>query len=113
MHEEKDEDVVHIRKRAEPKDCDTDCMDYSGWTESGVMECGIDDGDPEDILERRSLVKGDRKNSMCVATPLHGNTTAKPSSVCKGINVYDKLAGVGIEISSPTWPKVSKLEVRQ
>jgi hypothetical protein len=49
-HERGDEDVVHIRKRAEGDDCGSDCLTYSGWQENGVLECNAanDQGTSDD-----------------------------------------------------------------
>jgi hypothetical protein len=65
VREEGDEDIVQIRKRTEESDCLSDCLDYSGWTESGTMQCSAEDVD--DALDKRSLVKRSRKEeTLCV-----------------------------------------------
>jgi len=61
MRKDGEEDIVHVRKRAEDKDCQTDCMNYSGWTENGQMQCPSEelgeDVDSEDANIKRGLVK--------------------------------------------------------
>jgi hypothetical protein len=64
-YEEDGEDVVHIRKRVDDEDCETDCLNYSGWTEDRRMHCEAEETDPEEILDKRLLVKRGRKTSTC------------------------------------------------
>jgi hypothetical protein len=64
VSEEGDEDVVRLRKRVDQAECQTDCLDYSGWSQSGTMECSNED--PPDTLEERSLVKRGRKSAKYV-----------------------------------------------
>jgi hypothetical protein len=60
-HEDGEEDIVHIRKRAEKKNCETDCMNCSGWTDDGKMNCPSEgdneDFEPEDMSGNRAIVK--------------------------------------------------------
>ncbi|KAF1851751.1 uncharacterized protein K460DRAFT_271464 [Cucurbitaria berberidis CBS 394.84] len=70
--EEGDEDIVHIRKRAGQEDCGTDCLDYSGWTRSGLMDCAGEDQDAEDtagedVPEKRTLLekRGRKPPTLC------------------------------------------------
>jgi hypothetical protein len=62
-HERGDEDVVHIRKRAEEGNCKSDCLTYSGWEEDGIMRCEPEDEDEEveNAESKRSLWKRGRK----------------------------------------------------
>lgn len=59
-YEEGEEDVVRIRKRAND-DCETDCLNYSGWEEDEQMHCnGENAGDESTTIdaspdERRSI----------------------------------------------------------
>tara|TARA_R110002003_G_scaffold9_6_gene394 strand:+ start:630 stop:977 length:348 start_codon:yes stop_codon:yes gene_type:complete len=66
VNQEGDEDVVHIRKRAD-EDCTSDCLDYSGWTDDGHMQCENENDDVADTLEKRSLLaKRSRKTAKYV-----------------------------------------------
>jgi hypothetical protein len=57
---------VHIRKRAD-EDCTSDCLDYSGWTDDGHMQCENENDDVADTLEKRSLLaKRSRKTAKYV-----------------------------------------------
>jgi hypothetical protein len=68
VHDEGDEDIVRIRKRAEQEDCLSDCIDYSGWTENGLMQCGAGDVDGEAVPVKRSLLgRGRKPSNVCVA----------------------------------------------
>ena len=74
VREEGDEDVVHIRQRAGQDDCGTDCLDYSGWAEDGLMECAPDDVDAEDtagdnVPEKEVLLKKRRKDGTVYVHP--------------------------------------------
>lgn len=62
VREEVDEDVIHIRKRADQDDCLNDCMSYSGWRKDGLMECEPDDEESTaHTPDRRSLQERARK----------------------------------------------------
>lgn len=104
-HEDGDEDVYHIRKRAgnNNNDCgSTDCLNYSAWSENEQM--GWDDGsDTEDTIIdsegenlKRSLKKRDRKQTknMCSDVALPDGT---------------KIPEDGITLDSPTWPGTERL----
>jgi hypothetical protein len=58
--EEGDEDVVRIRKRAN-NDCETDCLNYSGWEVDEQMHCDEEDADDENTAIDASL---DEKRSV-------------------------------------------------
>jgi hypothetical protein len=62
VDEEADEDVVRIRKRADEEECGSDCLDYSGWTEDGHMECEGEVADSEDVLDKRFALEKRRKD---------------------------------------------------
>jgi hypothetical protein len=105
-HEDGDEDVYHIRKRAgnNNNDCrSSDCLNYSAWSENEKM--GWDDEpDTEDTItdsegenfKKRSLKKRDRKQTknMCGDVALPDGT---------------KIPQGGITLDSPTWPGTEKL----
>ncbi|KAH8711916.1 hypothetical protein GQ44DRAFT_776460 [Phaeosphaeriaceae sp. PMI808] len=91
VRNEGDEDVVHIRKRAGQEDCGTDCLDYSGWTENGLMQC--EDNEGEDVPEKRALLE---------------KRGRKETNVCKGLKLDDPLKE--IKLISPTWPQPGTLE---
>jgi len=57
VHEEAEQDVVRIRKRADKKDCESDCISYSGWTDDGLMQCEADEGEPENEPDDPALIK--------------------------------------------------------
>jgi hypothetical protein len=64
--QEGDEDIVHIRKRAD-EDCTSDCLDYSGWTDDGHMQCENEHDDVADTLKKRLLLaKRSRKKAKYV-----------------------------------------------
>jgi hypothetical protein len=103
-HEDGDEDVVRIRKRAnDPEDCDeNDCLTYSGWAEEGkVGNSFVDDmqGDFADPLEKRSQLE--ERSDPKTGTP-----------PCKDI-WFDGNPAPGIPIYSLEWPTPSsKIDVR-
>jgi hypothetical protein len=103
-HVDGDEDVIHIRKRADSNnggDCGkSNCLSYSGWTDNGKM---VPEGTdlpelPIPTLEERSFEKRDRK------TPMKG--VCAGTALGDGQNVPDN----AITISSPTWPDLDTLE---
>ncbi|KAF2824664.1 hypothetical protein CC86DRAFT_353149 [Ophiobolus disseminans] len=94
MHQDGEEDVVHIRKRAGDDDCGSDCMAYSGFSEDNLQHC---DADIEELLDKRSLEKRGRK-------PIKAD-------VCKGVLV-NGAAQPGFYLISPTWPTPETLETR-
>ena len=57
VHEEAEQDVVRIRKRADKKDCESDCISYSGWTDDGLMQCEADEREPETEPDDPALIK--------------------------------------------------------
>lgn len=65
IHEDGDEDIVRLKKRASESDCGTDCLSYSGWEEDGVMNCDDEDADEDGLPEKRAmLLKRGRKEPM-------------------------------------------------
>jgi hypothetical protein len=54
VHQEADEDIVRIRKRVDEEDCGSDCLNYSGWTESRRMECKDETPTSQDELDEES-----------------------------------------------------------
>jgi hypothetical protein len=61
--QEGDEDVVHIRKRGDEEDCETDCLEYNGSTDSASTECPPEDEDLDDALGKRSHLVKRRKEA--------------------------------------------------
>jgi hypothetical protein len=108
QHQDGDEDVIHIRKRA-PSDntkneCGSDCLNYSGWTKNGKMEDGdADETLPsEEAFETRSLMRRDGRkktmNAICAGVAL-STDPAEPVIPADGIRIW-----------SPTWPGLDYLE---
>ncbi len=71
IREEGDEDVVRLRKRGDQEDCSTDCLDYSGWSEDGLMHCPSevledleDILDFGDVLDKRSSAKKAKRKEV-------------------------------------------------
>lgn len=69
VHEDGDEDVVRIRKRAGDEECESDCMGYSGWTEDGRMQCNdenetSEDWDDESMTGLELLLKRGKKGKL-------------------------------------------------
>jgi hypothetical protein len=57
IRDQGDEDVVRLRRRTD-QDCETDCLNYSGWEEDGQMhhdEDTTDDDETEDdkVVDKR------------------------------------------------------------
>jgi hypothetical protein len=112
VHEEGDEDVVKIRKRAnDPEDCDeNDCLTYSGWAEDGRVDNSFVDDivdyfpDPDPTRKRSEVEETDKlekRESL--------KTGTKP---CLGIQ-FDGKQAPGIEIFSLAWPSpASTIDVR-
>ncbi|KAH7075650.1 hypothetical protein BKA63DRAFT_603011 [Paraphoma chrysanthemicola] len=92
-----DEDIVQIRRRATEQDCETDCMTYTSWTDSGVHQC---DDPAEDAVmpEKRSRLEKRRKDSKICEDALF---TKDPKDIMSGFNIY-----------SPNWPNPTESEKR-
>ncbi|KAH7090484.1 hypothetical protein FB567DRAFT_546679 [Paraphoma chrysanthemicola] len=98
VHQDDEEDVVQIRRRANEEDCESDCMTYTPWTESGTNTC---DESIEDLVteEKRSLLEKRRKN-------------APP--ICDKVS-YQGLANdllPTFQLWSPNWPPPGDTEER-
>jgi hypothetical protein len=114
VHQEADEDVVRIRKRAEEQDCGSDCLNYSGWTDSGFMECDEEsqDTDSEERLEKRyRLQRRGRKPPMLYVYPSNRISIIKLTSfsACDKISI-DNTEQDGFYMISPAWPDTNILE---
>lgn len=104
-YHEGDEDVYHIRKRANNNDNDkcgeTDCWNYSGWTTDEKM-ISDDESEPDgglQPLKERSLQKRDRKPPMQICSKLD-------FVLSDGTKIPEE----GFTINSPTWRGVEELE---
>ncbi|KAH5789298.1 hypothetical protein HBI88_049860 [Parastagonospora nodorum] len=91
VHEDGDEDVVHLRKRADKDGCQSDCLSYSGWEEDELMKPSHEDQAAEGSLSKRNA----RKNTR---------------DVCKGVRIEkNSPTAAGIHLHSPTWETVDIL----
>ncbi|EAT79447.2 hypothetical protein SNOG_13120 [Parastagonospora nodorum SN15] len=66
VHEDGDEDVVHLRKRADKDGCQSDCLSYSGWEEDELMKPSHEDQAAEGSLSKRNARKNTR--DVCKGT---------------------------------------------
>jgi hypothetical protein len=118
-HEEGDEDVVRIRKRAnDPEDCEeNDCLTYSGWAEEGKVGNSFEDPivndfpDPDVMPGKRSEWE-ERDGFLEPRDGLEERGEPKQGvPLCKDIQ-FDGKAAPGIPIYSLEWPTPSsKIDV--